>query len=257
MNLVQNTSSLAKVKPEYRQLVDVLNKRVERHFDDVLSAYYLLGSVGRGEDILGISDLDSEIVLNREVSDRDEAWTEEIKQEFEPLYPNLSGIDLGIISETELRAPQEEALKFIFKTDSVLLCSRDLIKDFPSFPPGKELARILNQKYRQNLLDIRQDILEPDEADKQNPNYLAECVRWIAKKGLRLCLGIIMFDEPFYTRRLNEMAEKFSRRYPAFKIQAKQTLQQYMQPTNDLKEALVFLDLLSQTIYKLADEKFS
>ena len=120
-----------------------------------------------------------------------------------------------------------------------------------------ELAKLLNQNYRQSLENARQHILEPDEEDQNNPNIVMEWVRWISKRTLRLCLGIVMVDEPFYTRLIEEMARKFVENYPIFQLETENILHQYYQPTNDVNEALYFLSELSETIYQLADEKFN
>jgi hypothetical protein len=73
---------------------------------------------------------------------------------------------------------------------------------------------------------------------------------------LRLCLGIVMVDNPFYTRSMQEMTQKFSEYYPFYQPQAETALRQYVEPTNDVGEALDFINEMKATIYKLADEKF-
>lgn len=83
-----------------------------------------------------------------------------------------------------------------------------------------------------------------------------ECARWASKKVLRLCLGIVMIDEAFYSRRMQVIFEKFSELYPNYKLQAEKALNQYMNPTNDVDEAISFIDEMSLSICKLADDKF-
>lgn len=70
----------------------------------------------------------------------------------------------------------------------------------------------------------------------------------LLKKTLRLCLGIVMLDEHFYTRNLEEMVEKFISKYPIYQVQTTQTLAQYQQPTNNAQAALAFIDV-NKTIY--------
>jgi hypothetical protein len=255
MGLIENQSSLAKVKPEYQRLLKELTNLVESHFGVDLRAYYLLGSVGRGEDLPGVSDIDTMIVLKRDVIDEDEVWEKGIKVEFEPKYPMLSLLDISCIEEKELNEPDAERLRFIFKSDGVLISGQDITSDFSSYPPGLELAKLLNHNYRETLAELRKDILEPDEEDKDNPNYVIEYVRWISKKVLRLCLGIVMVDEEFYTRNMQAIALRFSQLYPAYQLQVENTLNQYLKPTNNVEQALDFIDDMNSTIYQLADEK--
>ncbi len=255
MKLIINQSSLSKVKSEYQKLLNNLQKKVENRFDVDLCAYYLLGSVGRGEDCPGISDMDTVVILRRDITDDDEAWEKEIKDEFEPQYPKLERLDLSCMEEKEFDDPKAERLRFIFKTDSVLICGEDITAKFSSYPPGLELAKLLNSNYHKALEELQKDIIEPDEDDLNNPKYVMEYVRWISKKVLRLCLGIVMVYEPFYTRNIQEMTQKFSEYYPYYQPQTETALHQYMEPTNDLGEALDFINEMRATIYKLADKK--
>ena len=64
-----------------------------------------------------------------------------------------------------------------------------------------------------------------------------------------------MVDEPYYTRSMEEMANRFAEKYPIYQSQIQLALLQYHQPTNDLYQALAFCHELSQTIYQLADKK--
>jgi hypothetical protein len=256
MKAIVNQSSLSKVKPEYHKLLNDLRNRVETRFGTDLCAYYLLGSVGRKEDYPGISDMDTVVILRRGITDEDEAWEKETKDEFEPEYPILSSLDLSCMEEKEFDDPKAERLRFIFKTDSVLICGQDITGNFSSYSPGLELAKLLNADYRITLEKSQKYVLEPDDDDLKNPKYVMKYVRWISKKVLRLCLGIVMIDEPFYTRRMPEIAQKFSEFYPLYQPQAETALNQYLQPTNDITETLDFMNEMSTTIYKLADEKF-
>ena len=256
MNLIKNTYSLSKVRPEYRKLLDYLKIKIENHFTTDLIAYYLLGSVGRGDDKPGISDMDTEIIIRRKISDEDEAWVKKIKGEIEPKYPALERLDIDLIEDKEFDEPGIENLKFILKTDSVLICGQDITASFKSFSPGLQLAKILNPEYRDLLEEVKNYLPEPDEEDQNHPEYIKDHVRFIAKKALRLSLGIIMIDERYYTRCMEEMANKFAKKYPNYQSQIQKALLQYHQPTNDLNQALAFINELSETIYQLADEKF-
>lgn len=256
MNLIQNTSSLSKVKPEYRKLLNELKTRVKNRFTTDLIAYYLLGSIGRGDDKSGISDMDTEIIIKRTITDEDEAWVKKIKAEIEPKYPALEQLDIGFIEKKEFKESDIDKLKFILKTDSVLICGQDITASFKSFSPGLELAKLLNSKYRDLLEELINYLPEPDEEDQNHPEYIKDHVRWIAKKALRLSLGIIMVDEAYYTRSMEEMANKFAEKYPIYQSQIQKALLQYHQPTNNLNQALAFCHELSETIYQLADEKF-
>jgi hypothetical protein len=137
----------------------------------------------------------------------------------------------------------------------VLISGQDITVKFSSYPPGLALAKLLNGNYRKALEEIQKNITEPDEDDRNNPKYLMEYVRWFSKKVLRLCLGIVMLDELFYTRNMPEMTQKFSESYPFCQSQAETALRQYVEPTNDLGEALDFINEMRATIYQLADEK--
>ncbi|MGB3642792.1 MAG: nucleotidyltransferase domain-containing protein [Rivularia sp. (in: cyanobacteria)] len=255
MSLIQNTSSLSKVKPEYQQLLNELKTKVQNRFHTDLIAYYLLGSIGRGDEKPNISDMDTEIIIKRTITDEDKAWLKKVQAEIESKYPTLERLDIDLIEEKEFHQPGIDQFKFILKTDSVLICGQDITASFKSFSPGLELAQLLNDQYRDLLEELINYLPEPDEEDQNHPEYIKDHVRWIAKKALRLSLGIIMVDEPYYTRSMEEMADKFSEKYSNYQPQIEKALLQYHQPTNDLDRALAFCHELSETIYQLADEK--
>lgn len=75
-----------KVKREYQGLINELTKSVEAHFSSEV-AYFLLGSVGRGEDLPGVSDMDTVVILRRNLIDEDEAWEKDIKAQF--MFQNI------------------------------------------------------------------------------------------------------------------------------------------------------------------------
>ena len=258
MNQIQNISSWSKIKPEYQELLNELKIQVENRFSTNLVAFYLLGSIGRGDDKPDISDMDTQIFVNRKITNEDKAWLEKIRTKTEFKYPKLERLDIDLVEDKELTDssdPDINKFKFILKTDTVLICGKDITASFESFSPGLELAQLLNHKYRDSLEEIINYLPEPDEEDQNNPEYIKEHVRWIAKKALRLSLGIIMVEEPFYTRIMEEMANKFSDKYPIYESQIQKALLQYHQPTNNLNQPLAFCHELSKTIYKLADEK--
>lgn len=258
MNQIQNISSWSKIKPEYQELLNELKIKVENKLSTNLVAFYLLGSIGRGNDKPDISDMDTQIFINRKITNEDKAWLEKIRTETEFKYPKLERLDIDLVEDKDLtnsNDPDINKFKFILKTDTVLTCGKDITASFESFPPGLELAQLLNHQYRDSLEEIINYLPEPDEEDQRNSEYIKEHVRWITKKALRLSLGIIMVDEPFYTRSMEEMVNKFSNQYPIYQSQIKKALLQYHQPTNDLNQALAFCHELSKTIYNLADEK--
>ncbi|BAZ12593.1 hypothetical protein NIES4071_44240 [Calothrix sp. NIES-4071] len=166
MNIITNQSSLAKVAPKYLELLHELQTRVKKDFGADLRAYYLLSSVGRGENLPGVSDMDTVIILRRAPNDEDELWEKAIQEKFEPKYPTLTLLDISCIHDKEFDDPNAERLRFIFKTDSVLVCGEDITASFSSYPPGVQLAKLLNANYRKTLEDVRKDILEPDEEDR-------------------------------------------------------------------------------------------
>ena len=253
MQLIENISSYDKIRSEYKELINHLLELVRAYFKNDFLAYYLLGSVGRGEDIPYVSDIDTVVIINREATKKDIKWASEIAKKQHFKYKKLYRIDLGICSLNEVFDPKNQNLQFIFKTDGLLIYGKEVTQNFSSKPAGIKLARQLNKNYRNNLEAIRKDILEPDDDNKLNEQNTSECIKWISKKILRLTLGIIMANENFYTRNMEAMARKFSEIYPEYDSYIFSALQQYQNPTNDISEAINFLDDMNKSIYVLAD----
>lgn len=254
---ISNLSHIKKIKPACHPLLHQLQAAIQTRFGEDLVAFYLVGSVGRGEDIPFISDIDFDVVLNKDVTAEDEAWGQQLTKDYEQQYPDLDGIDLDMISFEGLNQPEMAILPFILKTDGLFLCGTDIAQDFPDWEAGPALAQLLNRDYQSILADLRQDIVNPDETDQKNPNNIAECIKWISKKVLRLGLGIVMHKEPYYTQNVRLMAKKFGEVYPQHQVTIMTALGQYEHPTNNIEEALAYLDEMERTIYRLADNVFN
>jgi Nucleotidyltransferase domain len=103
MSIITNQSSLTYVAPEYLNLLNELQTRVKNHFGADFRTYYLLGSVGRGENLPGVSDMDTVIILKRAPNNEDELWEKAIQEEFEPKYPTLTLLNISCIKDKEFK----------------------------------------------------------------------------------------------------------------------------------------------------------
>ena len=128
LQLIENISSYDKIRPEYQKLIERLLNLAKSYFKNDFVAYYLLGSVGRGEDIPYVSDIDTVVIINRDATKKDIEWASAIAKKQQLNYKKLYRIDLGICSLNEVYDKNPQKLQFIFKTDGLLIYGKEITK---------------------------------------------------------------------------------------------------------------------------------
>lgn len=242
---MHSTSSIELIRPLYRELLQQLIEMARERFGENLLAVWLMGSIGRGQEQPGISDLDLELILRQAGTEADEAWADELADSLLPSYPELVKLDLGLLPQTELLDPEALRLRFILRSDGLCLYGDNTLPTDDDWMPGIALARLLNSRYRERLDEIRHCLEEPDADERANPQHVAECVRWYAKQALRLSLGLAMCKAPVYARGIHEVAQLAAETLPNQAELIEEALSQYLQPVNDPEAALSWLSRVS------------
>lgn len=96
------------------------------YFKDRLCAFYLHGSIAFNDAVPYVSDLDSYIVIKRDVSVGDKEYFGRTEARLAAKYPVVSGVHLNIHSEEELKA--DKFARFILRYNSTLYYGRDIVK---------------------------------------------------------------------------------------------------------------------------------
>jgi hypothetical protein len=252
---IVSLSDPAKIHSRWQPLLSELIASARVYWGEKLLAVYLLGSIGRGQEQIGSSDLDLELVISHKATDADKAWADALSEQTLLAWPDLLKIDLDLLPIDVLQAPESQRLRFIFASDGLQLWGQELLPPAEAWVPGPELAYLLNSHYAWARDEILRCLKAPTAEEQANPRHLAECLHWISKQALRLGLGLAMCQKPVYTRTVAEMPELAGQVLPEIKNLLEQIYTMYRNPLNETASALAFMQSL-EPLYHLADQRW-
>lgn len=252
---IQSQSHRDKIHPRWWPLLDGLNTQAQDYFGSGLKAVYLLGSLGRGQEIIGSSDLDLEWVIDHPPSETEKAWVEALATETLKAWPDLLKIDLDLLAQERLFAPESQRLRFIFASDGVRLWGEELLPEGENWFPGPKLAFLLNSHFRWARAEARRAFLSPTEQEQADPKHVAEYTHWICKQALRLGLGLAMCHQPVYTRAVADMPRLVAQILPDLTVPMELAYAHYRQPLQASQAALALLEQLAP-LYALAEARW-
>ena len=253
--ILRSHSHIDKIHPRWQPLLAGLIESACSYWGEALLAVYLLGSIGRGQEQIGSSDLDLELVIDHKATDAEKAWAEALSEQTLAEWPDLLKIDLDLLHVDLLLAPDSQRQRFIFSSDGLKLWGQELLPETEPWVPGPELAFLLNSHYVWARDEILRCLTSPTPEEQANPRHVAECLHWISKQALRLGLGLAMYKQPVYTRRVAEMPKLAGELVPGIRELLEQVYAMYRQPANETDRALAFMQSL-EPLYQLADQRW-
>lgn len=162
---ILNKTSFNKIDGVYlgllSQVVDIL-KRCAR---TKLHSVYIYGSVGRGEAVLGTSDIDLSVILTSPFSPQEMARLDEETKMFisdNPIVPKID-YDIGITADV-FKENSQYYWGFWLRHVCTCIYGEDLSVQFPKMKPNVHICKALNQDLIDTLTNYRDAILEK-EAD--------------------------------------------------------------------------------------------
>jgi predicted nucleotidyltransferase len=176
-----NEASKDKIPSEVKPLIDGILQLASDLGDQVVSVY-LVGSVGRGEFVAGVSDINFYVITKNQ----------------KPItFDSEKPLTLMVLSEKDFLSQEHQKDRFVCWSDGVLLSGTEFTfsdKDFPK--PGTLLTLLLNR----DAID-RLEAMKTEIANLQSPSALQ--LRLYSIKLSRIILdyafGVAMANKPSYT----------------------------------------------------------
>lgn len=185
---IENQANISKIDPVIKEIVDEFIKFCQTKIDDKLVSIYLVGSCGRGEFILGSSDINLYVITNTGKYGT---------------YPNdsVKPMNVTFLSKEEFLSEEHKKEQFICWSDGILLHGEDIKFDKKDFPkPGTFLTLLLNRGFIEKLEQIKDEV-----AALTNPS--AKILRSYCLKAVKIIMdwdfGVAMANKPFYTASRN------------------------------------------------------
>ena len=157
---------------------------------------YLVGSLGRGEYIDGISDINIYVIAS------------------DDCIPNVdfdSQFTVLKFSQQDFSAEAAKKYRFICWADGVLIAGKDLLgtEQFPK--PGLELALLLNDDFVGNVQAWERWISDNPQVSSAE---ICRQSRSIAKRMLDFIYGVAIAKKPSFTSSRNERVERINEMFP-------------------------------------------
>jgi len=185
---IKNTTSLEKIPPVLKSVMDETISELTAGTGDLINAFYLVGSVARGEFDPLFSDINCYLIV-KDLS---------TKEAFLEKFPKESPVAIQLFTKdefTDQNSIEAKKYRFICKFDGLLMAGTDLIgkEIFPK--PGAELAWILNHDFLNKISII-------EKWAQENPNAPMELVGKKSKDVLKLFFdavyGVAITNDPQY-----------------------------------------------------------
>ena len=217
-----NPTSLDKIQDKWRPAIDMTIQAYEDVFGDSIVSIYLRGSVAKGEAVEHISDIDTIMYANKNISGE---FVEKFVTKVELIlkdFPFISGIDFDGNHVDEVKEDM------IWLNQSVCIYGEAF--EVKRLKVGNELYyHILRLESSMEWFDARLALLKSDKDSKD------ACV-WFCKNTLRACFELTMERSGKYTRDLYLCHKDFSEYYPEHQAVARRLLELAINPPGNMEE---------------------
>ena len=175
---------------------------------DNLLSLYLVGSVTRGDAHLHHSDINLIAVIEKE----DSSLFFEIQDFIRRIYRD-SGITttLDIVTKEDFFNDENAKLRFICKTDGLLLIGDDLIRSEKTLKPGLRLAFLLNKDAENKFQSIKNYLAQNPKLPQQEISKIAKD---LSKMHIRVMFAEVMSNKAIYERNIIKMADAIIEHHP-------------------------------------------
>ena len=216
-----NPASKEKIQKEWIPIVNDIIEKYKFYYGESLHSVYIRGSVGKGDAIPGISDVDTFAYVTSRITETKTDWMKSFEKESEIKYPFAKGIELSV-------SPVENSTNNkIFIIQSACVYGPDLNKVIGKIKPGKD-TMTHTHSFSRNLKLF--DWMHKPETPEEIKKYCTILMKKILRVGLELTIE----RSGKYTRDLYPSYKIFSEYYPEREKEMKEVLYLAINPTEDL-----------------------
>ncbi|MBX0356108.1 nucleotidyltransferase [Halobacillus sp. Nhm2S1] len=235
---IMNQSDPKKINDQYEEVIRHITETCLSALPKDIHSIYLRGSVPKGEDIEGVSDLDVIVVTCSDPQDMNLDWVEEIEQLVNQKYRFINGVEVGFSPLNEFEDTKHcSMIPFILKTYGICVYGENLIGHLPDYKPDSSLANEHLIHFASFIDRANQDLNGNDDEED-----IKDCCSWIMKILVRAGLALVIVQEQAYTRDLFPAYQLFSKHYPEKEQEMRTALWFAINPSSSSEEILRFLD---------------
>ncbi|MBA2176227.1 nucleotidyltransferase [Halobacillus locisalis] len=233
-----NESDHGKINPKFQEAIQLIIDSCLSFLPKEVHSIYIRGSVPKGEDIDGVSDVDAVVVTYSDPQDLNLDWVEETCQLIDQRFSFVKGVELGFSPLSEMEETEYcSMIPFILKTYGVCVYGENLISKLPDYKPDTSLANE-HLIHLSSLIDTAKGELKGND----DPEDIRDCCSWIMRIIVRAGGVLVIDQERAYTRDLYPAYELFSKHYPEKEQEMRRALWYSINPLSNPEEILEFLN---------------
>lgn len=188
------------IQKPIRGILDILAIALPTALGNELSAIYINGSIPRGDFMWGLSDMNFVVITKNNSPE-----IKTIIHRFidEPATILKIPVDTKILSETEFAAPDQVKLRFICRTDGLLLAGQSTLLKEKDQRISFKLAWMLNKDFKDYISVLKKTLTDPSKTFTHRD--LTLLARELGKRTYRLCFSQVIGNNTRYTTSFKQM----------------------------------------------------
>lgn len=233
-----NQSDHKKIDDRFQEVIQLINESCLSALPEDVHSIYIRGSVPRGADIEGVSDIDVIVVTYSDPQELELDWVERTERMIDRKFSFINGVDLGFSPLSEVKEFEYcSMIPFILKTYGICVYGENLIKKLPHYKPDCSLAN-------EHLIHLASliDRAKEDLAGNEDVEDIQDCCSWIMRILVRAGGVLVIAQEQSYTRDLFPAYQLFSKHYPEKEDEMRTALWYAINPLSSAEEIVEFLD---------------
>ncbi|RWZ54486.1 nucleotidyltransferase [Halobacillus fulvus] len=233
-----NDSDHTKINPKFQEVIELIKESCLSFLPKEIHSIYIRGSVPRGLDVDGVSDLDAIIVTHSNLENLDLEWVEETEQWMDQKFAFVHGVELGFFPLSEVEESEYcSMIPFILKTYGVCVYGENLLPKLPNYKPDSSLAN-------EHLLHLTAliDQAKHELTGNEDVEDIQSCCSWIMRIIVRAGMALVMVQEKAYTRDLFPAYQLFSKHYPEKEPEMREALWYAINPLSSSDDIVAFLN---------------
>ncbi|WP_077622811.1 nucleotidyltransferase domain-containing protein [Sediminibacillus massiliensis] len=233
-----NESAPEKIDNKFREVIRLIKESCLSILPDEIHSIYIRGSVPRGLDIEGLSDVDVIIVTHSNPRNIDLTWVEETEQFIDQKFHFVNGVELGFLPLSDAEESKYcSMIPFILKTYGICVYGENLINKLPNYKPDSPLANE-HLIHLSPLIDqAKRELTGNDDIED-----IKDCCSWIMRIIVRAGGALVIVQEHSYTRDLFPAYKLFSKHYPEKEQEMRTALWNAINPLSNSEEIVEFLN---------------
>lgn len=235
---IANQSAPEKINKKFLKVIKLINEKCLSALPREVHSIYIRGSVPRGLDIEGVSDIDVIIVTYSNPQYIVLDWVEETEQYIDQKFSFINGVEIGISPLSEFDAAKYcSMIPFLLKTYGICIYGENIISKLPDYKPDISLAN-------EHLIHLKSfiDAAKKGLTDNEDIEEIKGWCSWVMKVIVRSGGVLVIDEEQMYTRDLFPAFKIFCKHYPKKEQEMKKALWYSINPLSSSEEIVKFLN---------------